>query len=127
MGNETVQLTTRVILAIGCVGYPLAFLAEWRLRRWLGAAGQGWIRATLNALVGLLAVLTLLFALSLGSNLGWFRGLSRGWGLALSFATIGALALAPWALSLALHLWRRRAIRREWERQRAAVSEEDSN
>lgn len=111
MSPEAIQRTTRCILGVGAVGYPIAFLGVFWLRRWLGVAGRGWVRVTLNALIFLLAVLAVLMGLSLGSSYGWFSKLSLNQGLAISFGTIGALALAPWVLVAALALWLWRTVR----------------
>lgn len=116
----TLQLLVHTILIVGTAGYPVAFVLVLRLRRWLGDAGSGWIRVTMNGLLWLLAVLAVLFGLSLASHLGLLRGAGRGWAVALSVGTVGAMALAPWGLVLGLHIWRRRAIRRERERERDA-------
>lgn len=102
------EVVEYALLAAGVVGYAVAFFMVATLRRWLGGRYGGWPRILTNALVALLALLALLFAVSLATRLGL---LGRGLRFVLSYATVVALVAAPWCLAAALHVWRRRAMR----------------
>lgn len=104
------QVSARIILGIGAVGYPVAFALVACLRWWLGRRGQGWPRILLNTLVCLLLLLALLYGISLASSFGLVRQLPFAGRVALSYGTAGALSLAPWGLALALWWW----WRQEW-------------
>ena len=101
-----------VILGLGALGYAIAFVFVARLRWWMWRRrrGQGWPNILLNAIIFLLLLLFLLFAVSLANTLGLTRQLPFSEKVAIAFLTAGALGIAPWGLIWALWLWWRRQI-----------------
>ena len=99
------------LLVAGVAGYVLAFALVFRLQRWLRGRGAGWPRLLIGTLARLLALLALLFALSLLGRFSAVRHWPLALRLALSYGTVLALVVAPWAFVWSLHHWRRAAER----------------
>lgn len=98
------------VLAVGLVGYAAALVLVWRFRRWMGRRGEGWPRILLNALLALLTLLAALYLGSLAMTLGLVPW--RGARLALAFLPAIGLSAAPWAVVVAFWRWWRPPARR---------------
>lgn len=96
------EIVAQVILWTGLVGYVVSLVLLWKFRTWMGRRGQGWPRILLSTLLWLMALLT---ALYLNSILALFDLFPRPARLPLNFFMGIALAIAPWALVVALYKW----------------------
>lgn len=96
------ELVAFAILAFGLIGYVLCLILLWRFRTWMGGRGSGWPRILLSTLIWLVVLLGLLYLNSLIATLDL---IPRSVRLPLNFFMGIALAVAPWALVVALWRW----------------------
>lgn len=96
------EIAAQVILWAGMLGYVVSLVLLWRFRRWMGNRGQGWPRILLSTLLWLVLLLAVLYANSIVAQLDL---LPRSVRLPLNFFMGIALAIAPWALVVALYKW----------------------